>query len=342
VSIAASKRLFRRYRRALYDIDPGALSSTLNELVHPDCRIRLPHPLGDVTGADGLVESGYAPLLAAMPDLERRDYIVVGGRQNDECWIGCGGTYFGVFERPWLDIPATRHLAHLRYIEFFRIEDDRIAEMRLLWDIPSVMMQARAWPMGPSLGRELLVPGPALQDGILEGDSDPARSEKSLELVDAMVDGLHRFKVGGAGAMQLERYWHPKMTWYGPAGIGTNRRLSGFRNWHQIPFLKALPDRVGDREGSGFRCYFADGDYVAYCGWPALRATVSGDGWMGVAPSNQSIEMASLDLWRCENGRIRENWVMIDILDVWNQLGVDVFARMREVSFDRQPSDFQP
>jgi hypothetical protein len=52
--------------------------------------------------------------------------------------------------------------------------------------------------------------------------------------------------------------------------------------------------------------------------------------------------MASLDLWRCENGRIRENWVMIDILDVWQQLGVDVLERMREVSFDRQPRDFQP
>jgi hypothetical protein len=33
---------------------------------------------------------------------------------------------------------------------------------------------------------------------------------------------------------------------------------------------------------------------------------------------------------------------MIDILDVWDQLGVDVIERMREVSFDRQPSSFKP
>ena len=44
--------------------------------------------------------------------------------------------------------------------------------------------------------------------------------------------------------MELDRYWHPKMNWYGPAGIGSMRRISGFRNWHQIPFLKAMPDRV--------------------------------------------------------------------------------------------------
>jgi predicted ester cyclase len=67
-----------------------------------------------------------------------------------------------------------------------------------------------------------------------------------------------------------------------------------------------------------------------------MNATVSGDGWMGITPANQKITMASLDIWRCENGMIRENWVMIDILDVWNQLGVNVLARMRELTVARQ------
>ena len=33
---------------------------------------------------------------------------------------------------------------------------------------------------------------------------------------------------------------------------------------------------------------------------------------------------------------IRENWVLVDMLDVYHQLGVDVFERMREVTYDRQ------
>ncbi len=37
----------------------------------------------------------------------------------------------------------------------------------------------------------------------------------------------------GVEAMELDRYWHPKMNWFGPAGIGSMRRISGFRNWHQ-------------------------------------------------------------------------------------------------------------
>ena len=38
-----------------------------------------------------------------------------------------------------------------------------------------------------------------------------------------------------------------------------------------------------------------------------------------------------------ENGKIRENWVMVDLLDAYHQLGVDVFARMREFNKVRVP-----
>ena len=38
--------------------------------------------------------------------------------------------------------------------------------------------------------------------------------------------------------------------------------------------------------------------------------------------------MRSLDFWRVEGDLIRENWVLVDLLDVYAQLGIDVFARM--------------
>ena len=58
--------------------------------------------------------------------------------------------------------------------------------------------------------------------------------------------------------------------------------------------------------------------------------TVTHDGWMGIAPAGRKITMRSLDFWRLENGKIRENWVLVDLLDAYAQLGVDVFARLRE------------
>ena len=59
---------------------------------------------------------------------------------------------------------------------------------------------------------------------------------------------------------------------------------------------------------------------------------------MGIAAANQKITIASLDIWRCENGLLRENWVMIDLLDIYDQIGIDVLARMRELTVARQTS----
>jgi hypothetical protein len=37
---------------------------------------------------------------------------------------------------------------------------------------------------------------------------------------------------------------------------------------------------------------------------------------------------------------IRENWVLVDLLHVYHQIGVDVFARMRE--FNKVRAGFDP
>jgi hypothetical protein len=328
-----NKLLVGKLRAALYDCDAAALRRQLGGIFAADAEIHLAFPFEDLDGPVGLYEAAYRPLLEAMPDLERRDFILMAGSANETNWVGCGGHYMGVFERPWLDIPPTRHAVAMRYHEFFRIEEDQIVEMQALWDIPQVMMQADAWPMTPSLGVEWVIPGPAGQDGILTGPYDQARAEASVQLVLDMVCGLRR-SPEGFEAMRMEDYWHPKMNWYGPAGIGTARRLSGFQNWHQFPFLRAMPDRQAILE-NGFM--FGDGDYVGFTAWPGMRATLSGDGWLGIPPADQALTMRSFDFWRCENGLLRENWVLVDLLSVYDQLGVDVFARMRETTHARQP-----
>jgi hypothetical protein len=70
-----------------------------------------------------------------------------------------------------------------------------------------------------------------------------------------------------------------------------------------------------------------------------MSQTLTGDGWLGIAPTNQKINLRSLDFWRIENQKIRENWVMIDLLDIWSQIGVDVLSRMRQLALPKsQPS----
>ena len=38
----------------------------------------------------------------------------------------------------------------------------------------------------------------------------------------------------------------------------------------------------------------------------------------------------SLDFWHLQGGLIRENWVLVDLMHVYHQLGVDVLERAGE------------
>ena len=201
-------------------------------------------------------------------------------------------------------------------------------------------MQANAWPMAPSLGREWHVPSPASNDGIVPGPYDVAQGAATCQHIVDMLDHLTRHPgQGGPEVMEMPKFWHPRMTWYGPAGIGTARGIEGFRNWHQIPFLNAMPDRGQSDDEVTFH-FFGDRNFAAVTGWPDMFQTVSQGGWLGIAPTGAKIEMRSLDFWRLENGLIRENWVLVDLLHVHDQLGVDVLARMRE--FNKARVGFDP
>ena len=338
---ADNRTLIAPLRAALYDYDETALRRAIDGLLAPDAPVRIADPIGESAGPTGFFDSAIAPLAAAWPDFERRDYIVMAGRTPEGAdWVGCGGCYTGTFVKPWMDIPPTGHMAHMRFHEFYRIADGRVTELQALWDVPEVMIQADAWPMAPSLGREWHVPGPATADGILTGPRDEAVSAASCQHVIDMLAAMKRHPAeGGPDVMEMERYWHPKMSWYGPAGIGTGRGIAGFRNWHQIPFLEGMPDR-GQYVDEIVYHFFGDGPYVGVTGWPNMIQTLSHGGWLGIPPVGKRIEMRSLDFWRVENGLIRENWVLVDLLHMYGQIGVDVFARMRE--FNKARLGFDP
>lgn len=331
-----NKALIAPLRAAMYDFSEYEVKAELKNLLAPGTVIHMSHPLGDMIGSEALYSTCYAPLFNSLPDLERRDYIVIAGTtEHGDDWVGCGGYYTGTFVAPWLDIPPTGHQVHMRFHEFYRFIDGKAAEVQTLWDIPEVMIQANAWPMAPSLGREWLVPAPATQDGLVSGPYNPQKSADSCKHIIEMLEFLSKHpSQGGPEVMETERFWHPRMNWYGPAGIGTARGIAGFRNWHQIPFLRGMPDR-GQYIDEVTCHFFGDNNYVAVTGWPNMIQTITDDGWMGIAPSGKRITMCSLDFWRIENGVIRENWVLVDLLAVYQQLGVDVFARLREFNKSR-------
>ncbi|MBB5514692.1 putative ester cyclase [Rubricella aquisinus] len=335
------KALIAPYRAAQYDFPDGGVRGAMGAIFAPDALIQLAHPFGTMRGAEAFYDAAYAPLLQAFPDLERRDHIVMAGTTPEGAdWVGCGGYYTGTFAAPFLDIPATQHQAAMRFHEFYRFENGKIVEFQGLWDIPELMMQAGAWPMAPSLGREWHVPGPATCDGLVPGPHDAAQSQITCQHIIDMLTAMKRHpSQGGPEVMEMPKYWHERMSWYGPSGIGTGRGIDGFRKWHQIPFLAGMPDRGQYVEDITYH-FFGDRNYAAVTGWPDMIQSITHDGWLGIPPVNKKITMRSLDFWRLENGKIRENWVMVDLLDMYDQIGVDVFRRLRD--FNKARAGFDP
>lgn len=337
--VAGNKARLTALLSAMHNFEGAKVKALLAGLMNDDAVAHLCFPFNDLLGPTEVYDRCYAPLLLAMPDLERRDLIVMSGTTaKGHEWVGCAGHYLGTFVAPWLEIPPTGHITHMRFHEFFRFEQGKIVEIQAIWDIPEVMLQARAWPLAPSLGWEGFIPGPATQDGLTIFDQHPDQGIASAQHVLDMLDHLSLHpKHGGPEVMQLQRFWHPRMNWYGPAGIGSSRGIEGFRHWHQIPFLNAMPDRGSHDHSLDFH-FFGEGPYVAVTGWPNMKQTISQGGWLGIAPSGQQISLRSLDFWRLDDHLIRENWVLVDLLDLYHQVGIDVFARLREFNKARTMS----
>lgn len=319
-------------RAALAGCDAKAVRAALMQAFAPQARIRMGHPIGGLTGPEALWDQVYAPLFAAMPDMERRDWIVMAGPRWGQGpggdWVGLGGNIVGTFVAPWLGIPPTGAPVFLRYQEYLRIEDGRIVEMEALWDIGQVMAQAGVWPVAPQLGVEWMCPGPAIGAGRPTAPRDDARSEASVQLV---WDMLHDLKQGTADTPDrgLGGYWHDHAVWYGPTGLGTARGHAGIANRIFRQFREGLSQNTRHLENGVF---FGDGDLVAFTGWPSGTAVHSGDGFLGLAPTGRTITRRSLDFWRIEDGLIRECWVMVDMIDLFRQMGVDVCARMQAMT----------
>ena len=269
-------------------------------------------------------------MAASLADLEVRPDIAIRGQFGGADWISTSGHLAGRFVAPLFGIPATGVATWLRFGRFDRLvagaspgAPGSVAETLLLLDLPALMVATGCWPLGSPLGPSPVAPGPAGHDGLMPGD-DPIVARSSLALVEAMLGGLKRYDGADLASMSMRDYWTDDFWWYGPAPIGTFQGHAAYEAGHQQPFLRTFPDRIGGNH----RARIAQGRFVGSTGWPSMTATHRGGDWLGLAGTGKPVTLRVMDWWACRNGRLAENWVMIDILELLLQLDVDIFARM--------------
>jgi SnoaL-like domain len=290
----------------------NALDCLIETHVLDACR-----PVDRGSGVAFVRDALLKPLNTAIPGFEVRADIAMRGSFKGGDWTASSGHICGRFMAPLFGIPATGCVVYMRFGCFQRWDAERVSETILILDLPSLMIQAGVWTLPPPLGPHLMAPGPIGRNGIWPHGDGTA----SLAIVEGMIGGLMKFD-GSLKTMNMRDFFAEDFWWFGPAPIGSFRGFADYERGHATPFLTAFPDRVGGNH----RARFGDGNFVASTGWPSITATHKGNGWLGLPATDRAITMRVMDFWSAKGGKLVENWVMIDIPDLLNQLGIDIFA----------------
>jgi predicted ester cyclase len=121
-------------------------------------------------------------------------------------------------------------------------------------------------------------------------------NERKLELADTIFDeNCHTHQLrSGSPAVSIPR---------GPAAIKT----------HVAEWLSAFPDLRFVIEQ-----IFAEGDRVFSL--LAMEGTQSGQ-WLGIPPTGKRVNIRMVTIHRIQSGRIIEDWVLVESLGLFQQLG---------------------
>ncbi|RED13143.1 hypothetical protein POI8812_01542 [Pontivivens insulae] len=318
----------KRLRSGLADllVCPAAtLDQKLAALFSESVVLDVAHPVNRLEGLSAVRDKYLVPLRAAIGGAQRRDDIFINAdnrRGNGEPWLAAVTHIAGTFEAPLWGIPANGRLIFLRVGEFWEVgPDGRIVSGKLIPDLIDLMRQCGRCPLPDTLGSQQIWPGPATHDGVLPAK---ANGEQTLDLVEGMLGDLTAYDpetFQSAGQTGEGGYWAKDMFWYGPGGIGSTYTYPGFDRDHRIAFLSAFPDRLGGNHYARI----GSGNYAAVSGWPSMTMTFQGT-YLGQTGNGEKLTLRVMDFYRCAEGQIAENWVLLDYVDLFRQMGRDLIA----------------
>ena len=157
----------------------------------------------------------------------------------------------------------------------------------------------------------------------LTKNNDLSKTKKTQEVIESMVDGLNDHRIE-----DIDEFFSENFRWMGNFGCGTKSGLKEFQNNWQKPFQEAFSNKVCIDEARLFM-----GEWAAAFG--KQEAIHTGE-FMGIKPTGKKVEIRYMDFWKVSEGKIKDNWVMVDFPFVMKQLGVDVFNGMGWEKFDNK------
>lgn len=308
-----------------FDASDANMKTALGDVISDDYLWRGYHPFGELSGTEP-VDRFWQPFREAVTSMQRRQDIFFAGKNEidgfQSTWVVSMGHLMGLFDKPWLEIRPTGKMIFLRYCEFNRVENGKITETAMYFDIPHFMIQAGQNPFPPATAAHMVQPGPMTHAGLLFDYQDPKEGTATLASINAMITDLGQWDSGLSLEDELRRTWHEDMIWWGPAGIGATYTIERYAKQHSGPFRAAFKERSKTQH----ICRLAEGHFGGFFGWPNFTAKPSG-GFMGMPATRQTGEFRVIDIYRRKGDKLAENWIFIDLLHFWKQQGVDILAR---------------
>lgn len=297
--------------------------------VAPMCTWRGYHPFNELTGPEAPMEAFWQPLHTSLAHLQRREDVFFAGRNEIDgftsVWVVSMGHLVGLFDAPFLGIPANGRMAFLRYATFLRIDGEQITDIAMYTDFPQLMVQAGLTPFPQQLGADVVQPGPHGLGGLLYDPQPSEDAETTLATINAMIADLGTWQSGLPLEEELARTWVDDMQWWGPTGIGATYTIARYAQQHAGPFRAAFTERAKTKHVARV----AEGHVGGFFGWPNFTARLVTD-YQGLPTAGQVGAFRVIDIYRRFGSKLAENWVFIDLPHFWLSQGVAILPCDRE------------
>ena len=157
----------------------------------------------------------------------------------------------------------------------------------------------------------------------LTKNNDLSKTKKTQEVIESMVDGLNDHRIEDIG-----EFFSKNFRWMGNFGCGTKSGLEEFQDNWQKPFQK--PSQIKSVLMK-LACLWVNG----LLHLEGKKQFIQENSWE-FNQLEKKVEIRYMDFWKVSEGKIQDNWVMVDFPFVLKQLGVDVFDGMGWEKFDNK------
>ena len=324
--IQQAKTLVLNWQKSTDSATLSNLATVLPGFTTADYLWRGMHPFHEQSGTDSVISTFYTPFKTAFSSVQRRQDIFFAARNEidgfSSVWVASMGHFLGLFDQPFVGIPAHQKIAMLRYAEFHKVEDGKLVETALFIDLLHLMAQVGITPISQQTGMHLVQPGPRTHDGVLFAPQARQDGEATLALINRMIGDINHGQYA-TPQDELRQCWHEDMLWWGPTGIGATYTIDRYIQQHQRPFRT----QNEGRRFNGHICRMAEGQYGGFFGWPNLSLKPTG-GYLGMPPYHDYADMRVVDIYRREGDKLAENWIFIDLLHFLNMQGQDILSQI--------------